>query len=106
MSLTKLSLAGINVYSSRPGRVWLVTSRLGTGKTITSFYSVYNPVIIQPDAQFIIPDWGDKVDYGIGLPYRPVRLQAGGPVRQPYAIVDFIPYKIRDYEFGYCSQST
>jgi hypothetical protein len=25
---------------SRPGRVWLVTSRLGTGKTITFFYSV------------------------------------------------------------------
>jgi hypothetical protein len=25
---------------SRPGRVWLVTSRLGTGKTITFYYSV------------------------------------------------------------------
>ncbi len=37
MSLTKLSLAGNN---SQPGRVWLVTSRLGTGKTIT-FFTVY-----------------------------------------------------------------
>jgi hypothetical protein len=27
-----------------------------------------------PGAQFIVPDWGDKVDYGIGLLYRPVRL--------------------------------
>jgi hypothetical protein len=26
--------------NSLPGRVWLVTSRLGTGKTITFFYSV------------------------------------------------------------------
>jgi hypothetical protein len=26
------------------------------------------------EAQFIVPDWGDKVDYTIGLSYRPVRL--------------------------------
>ncbi len=26
------------------------------------------------EAQFIFPDWGDKVDYGIGLSYWPVRL--------------------------------
>jgi hypothetical protein len=32
---------------------------------------------------------GHKVDYGIGLSYRPVWLQAGEQVRQPYAIVDF-----------------
>jgi hypothetical protein len=25
-------------------------------------------------AQFIVPDWGDKVDYGIGLSYQPGRL--------------------------------
>jgi hypothetical protein len=31
MSLTKLSVGGNNYYS-RPGRAWLVTSRLGTGK--------------------------------------------------------------------------
>jgi hypothetical protein len=22
-------------------------------------------------AKFLVPDWGDKVDYGIGLSYRP-----------------------------------
>jgi hypothetical protein len=38
MSLTKLSLAGNNY--SRLGRVWLVTSRLGTGTSRTFFYSV------------------------------------------------------------------
>jgi hypothetical protein len=38
MSLTKLSVAGNNY--SRPGRVRLVTSRLGTGKSLTFFYSV------------------------------------------------------------------
>jgi hypothetical protein len=42
MSLTKLSLAGnILIFNySWPGRVWLVTSQLGTGKSITFFYSV------------------------------------------------------------------
>ncbi len=34
---TKLFLAGNLLNYSRPGRVWLVTSRLGTGKTITFF---------------------------------------------------------------------
>ncbi len=45
MSLSKLSLDGKNFgqeqfNSSRPGRVWLVTSRLGTGKMII-FFTVY-----------------------------------------------------------------
>ncbi len=40
MSLTKPSLAGNNLFYSRPGRGWLVSSRLGTGKTVTFFYSV------------------------------------------------------------------
>ncbi len=26
------------------------------------------------EAQFIVPDWGDKVEFGIGLSYRPARL--------------------------------
>jgi hypothetical protein len=30
------------------------------------------------EAKFMVPDWGEKVD-------------SGGPVRQPYTIVDFIP---------------
>jgi hypothetical protein len=40
MSLTKLSLGGKKLNFSRPGRVWSVTSRLGTGKRPTLFYSV------------------------------------------------------------------
>jgi hypothetical protein len=47
------------------------------------------------------PDWGDKVDYGIGLSYRPVRLhkwRAGTT-----ALCHSRPYPpARDYEFGYC----
>jgi hypothetical protein len=44
MSLAKLSLAGDNLIIdnenySQPGRVWLVPSRLGTGKSLT-FFSV------------------------------------------------------------------
>jgi hypothetical protein len=41
MSLTKLSLGGKKLNFSRPGRVWSVTSRLGTGKRPTLSYSVY-----------------------------------------------------------------
>ncbi len=49
------------------------------------------------------PWLGDKVDYVIGLSYRPKAhepMQAGGPVRQRFAGVDFIP-PVRVYEFGY-----
>ncbi len=40
MSLTKLSLGGKKLNYSRPGRVWSVTSQLGTGKRPTLFNSV------------------------------------------------------------------
>jgi hypothetical protein len=41
MSLTKLSLAGNNLINkSRPGRVWLVTSRLRTGKSTTFLHCI------------------------------------------------------------------
>jgi hypothetical protein len=40
MSVTKLSLAGKNSIISGQGRVWPVTPRLGTGKSLTFFYSV------------------------------------------------------------------
>jgi hypothetical protein len=39
MSLTKLSLSG-KILISRQGESLLVTSRLGTGKSLTFFYSV------------------------------------------------------------------
>jgi hypothetical protein len=41
MSLIKLFLGGNNLVFSRPERVWSVTSRLGTGKWLTLFYSVW-----------------------------------------------------------------
>jgi hypothetical protein len=46
-----------------------------------------------PVAKFLVPEWGDTVDSGIGLLHRPARphTQAGGPVRQPCAGIDFIP---------------
>jgi hypothetical protein len=40
MSLIKLFLGGNNLVFSHPERVWSVTSRLGTGKWLTLFYSV------------------------------------------------------------------
>jgi hypothetical protein len=43
MSLIKLFLGGNNLFFSRPERVWSVTSRLGTGKWLTLFYSAIYP---------------------------------------------------------------
>jgi hypothetical protein len=59
-----------------------VTARLGTGKSLTFFIVYYYTVptscstcgIGQPATKFIVPDWGDKADSGIGLSYRPARL--------------------------------
>ncbi len=53
---------------------------------------------LSPVSKFIVPGWGggggDKVNSGIGLSYRPARLNrlaGGGPLRVPYAGVDYIP---------------
>jgi hypothetical protein len=46
MSLIKLFLGGNNLVFSRPERVWSVTSRLGTGKWLTLFYSVCTSYIL------------------------------------------------------------
>jgi hypothetical protein len=56
--------------------------------------------------EFIDPDWGDKVNSGIGLSHLPARLWAGGPYDgQPYAGNDFIPQSWI-YEFGYRNAHT
>jgi hypothetical protein len=55
----------------------------------------------ESEAELIVPDWGDKVDYGIGLPYRPVRLHRLA-VRGTTILCQSRLYPpIRDYEFGY-----
>jgi hypothetical protein len=44
-----------------------------------------------PVAKFIVSDWGDKVNSGIGLSYRPARLYIGWrTVQQTYAGVNYI----------------
>jgi hypothetical protein len=46
----------------------------------------------ESEAKFLVTDWGDIVDCCIRLSYQPASLcDLGGPVRQPYAIVDYIP---------------
>jgi hypothetical protein len=44
-----------------------------------TYFLLWSKVSCQSKAQFIVPIWGDKVEYGIGLLYRFVRLhrQAG-----------------------------
>jgi hypothetical protein len=51
-----------------------------------------------PVAKFIVPDWGNKVDSGIGLSYQPANARRLGyvgwrrrPVRRPYTGVNYIP---------------
>ncbi len=41
------------------------------------------------EAQLIVPDWGIKPAFSQGCRTGPPATQAGGPVRQPYVIVDF-----------------
>jgi hypothetical protein len=42
-------------------------------------------------AKFIVPEWGDKVESGIGLSYRPVSLcNLAGRYRLPNAGVNYI----------------
>jgi hypothetical protein len=58
-----------------------------------------------PVAEFKDPDWGDKVNSGIGLglSYLPARLHGlTGRYEKPYAGVNFIPQS-GIYEFGYCT---
>jgi hypothetical protein len=55
-------------------------------------------------AEFMDPDWGEKVNVSIGLSYWPAGLCAGRPVRQLYVGVNFIPQS-EIYEFGYCCTS-
>ncbi len=83
----------LHVKASIKVKIWSFFWRFPT-KTCTSYSN--NRMDISkgltrkcPEAPFIVPDWGDKVDYGVGLPYRPVRLHR--LVRQPYTIVDYIP---------------
>ncbi len=45
-------------------------------------------------AEFIVPDWGNKVNYGmhgVVIPARQATSAASGPERQPYAGVDYVP---------------
>ncbi len=52
-----------------------------------------------PVGKFIVPDQGDKVDYGIGLSYLPVRLHTVGWRAGRTTRANFI-LPVRDYEFG------
>ena len=54
-----------------------------------------------PEAQFIVSDWGDKVDYGIVLSYRPVRLHGRRAVTTTL-VHSRLYTPVRAYEFGYC----
>jgi hypothetical protein len=50
MSHTKLSLAGHNLIIPRQEGFWYVTSRLGTGKSLTFFYSVQGVIFQRIEA--------------------------------------------------------
>ncbi len=50
ISLIKLSLAGKNLIIPRHGRVWFVTSRPGTGKSL-AFFTVYYRIVTGGDLE-------------------------------------------------------
>jgi hypothetical protein len=50
--------------------------------------------------QFIVPDWGDKVEYGIGLSYRPARLSRLAVSYDTLCHGRLYP-PVQDYESGY-----
>jgi hypothetical protein len=57
-------------------------------------------------AQFIVPDWGDKFNSGIGLSYLPARLRIvqrlALAVQNDNPMPESTIYSpVRDYEFGY-----
>ncbi len=50
-----------------------------------------------PEAKFIVPDWGDKVDSGIGLSYRPGSLAGQYDIDNPLCRNQLDPL-VRDCE--------
>ncbi len=56
--------------------------------TLFSYRNARNSFLNYSAAKFWVPDWGDKVNSGIGLSYHPARIHR--PVRQPYAGDDYI----------------
>jgi hypothetical protein len=45
--------------------------RIRIRNSADSLFKISQPIFV---AKFIVPVWGDKVDSGIGLSYRPARL--------------------------------
>jgi hypothetical protein len=60
---------------------------------------LYVFIYVHSVAKFIVPEWGDKVDSGTGLSYRPANLSSLAARYNPMP-ESFIP-PVRDYEFGY-----
>ncbi len=80
-------------------------------------YQIHSPVMYRVPIHS--PEWGDKVDYGIGLSYRPARLhRLAGRYDNPICHSRLYPpqsgyelelykslYTWRNYEFGYCTRT-
>ncbi len=66
---------------------FMLEHQIATGK------SNENTQLWNSEAQFLIPDWEDKVNYGIGLSYQPTRLHRPVGRYDSYAIVNFIPQR-------------
>ncbi len=54
-------------------------------------------------AKFIVPGWGEKVDYGIGLSYRPARLHIDWQAGTTTLCRSQLYPPFREYDFGYLS---
>jgi hypothetical protein len=70
MSLTKMAGSGVGFETGS------VSQSYGSGSIPICHRSATlgKICVTSIEAQFIVPDRGNKVDYGIGLSYQPVRL--------------------------------
>jgi hypothetical protein len=72
------------------GTTWFSSELKGRTHTKTTLKSPFSSG--KSNSQIIVSDWGDKVDSGIGLSYRPARLhRLAGLYDNPYTGFNFTP---------------
>ncbi len=87
--------------------IWTVREHFWREKTKKHMRGFQWLCAVHTDAKFIVPDWGYKVDSGIGLSYQSGRLprpagRSDDPKKLPYSTTVDPPF--RDYEFAYSMQ--
>jgi hypothetical protein len=84
----------LSMQSSLSALMFLLEQREeGEQSSLALFSCKYSKVLTTNSAQFIVPDWGDQDDYGIGLLY----------CKSPYNAMPYSTLSPKAYKFGYSS---